>query len=356
MSFVGHRRSVSSDADMAGPPGSDSSAIGGIQSDVDDGDERAYTVEVAENATFAKAKVTSIAGIVDTNVPGVVGPSARLQNSCGKIKKADIKLSDIPDAIRPQFKTHFTPSLLEFVGRLGGWDDPTTDDVIAIWNDTFTDYAVSTSDPRDNQLVLVIQKLAQDKVDSWRNKLGTAGIAYWKQKFNEKSKDEIIKDVEHYLAGDDRSRIFYYRDIKVNESGETKYKGIFQSPGFSRVIAVHCLATAMNGQIGPLDFAADDRDSWPAGAITLSCHALKRGLNYFRTGKLVIPAAPTGNFSRSNWADRVDFSEGAPKLIPSTSAIAAVVNKLKAEHWNKIITAARAAAIQRDDAPCGRRY
>ncbi|KAF7354464.1 hypothetical protein MVEN_01135600 [Mycena venus] len=260
ISFVSNRRSASSDVDMAGLPGSDSSAIGGIPSDVDIhcGGDR-------------ECDIRSSQGIADTIAPGLVGPSARLQNPSGKIKKADIKLSDIPDPIRLQFKTKFTPPLLEFVGRLDGWDDPTTNDVIAIWNDTFTDYAVSTSDPRDHQLVLIIQNLAQDKIDGWRNKLGAAG--------------EIIEDVENYLAGDDRSRVFYYRDVK----------GIFQNLGFSRVLAVHCLATAMVGQVGPLDL----------------------------------------------------------KLIPRTSAITAVVKKLKAEHWSKIIAAARAVAVQRDDAPAG---
>ncbi|KAF7372688.1 hypothetical protein MVEN_00132200 [Mycena venus] len=167
------------------PPGSDSSAIGGIQSDVDDGDERDYTVEVTENAMFARAKVTSIAGIVETDAPGLVASSAR-RHGGDKIKKADIKLTDIPDEIRSQFKTRFTPPLLSFVGTIRGWEDASTSDVIQIWNDVFPDYAVSTEDPRDNQLVLVnvITKLAQDKVDGWRNKLGTAGVAVWNRAGN----------------------------------------------------------------------------------------------------------------------------------------------------------------------------
>ncbi|KAF8145897.1 hypothetical protein K438DRAFT_1991361 [Mycena galopus ATCC 62051] len=152
MSFISHRRSVSSDADvdMAGPPGSDASAIGGIQSDVDDGDEHEYTVEVTKNAMLS----TPIAGIVETNGTGLVAPSTRLQ-SAGKIKKTDIKLSDIPDDIRPSLSRLTLPLRC----------------------------STSASDACDNRLVLVIQKLAQDKVDSWRNKLGTAGVNHWKQEF-----------------------------------------------------------------------------------------------------------------------------------------------------------------------------
>ncbi|KAF8214316.1 hypothetical protein K438DRAFT_2009303 [Mycena galopus ATCC 62051] len=85
-----------------------SGAISGIQSDVNDRDERDYTVEVNENAMF---KVTSIGRVVETNAPGFVAPSACRQG-CNKIKKANIKLTDIPDEIRSQFRTQFTPPLL----------------------------------------------------------------------------------------------------------------------------------------------------------------------------------------------------------------------------------------------------
>ncbi|KAF7328113.1 hypothetical protein MVEN_02568200 [Mycena venus] len=229
-----------------------------------------------------------------------------------------------------------------------GWEDPSIDDVIQIWNDVFPDYAVSTEDPRDNQLVLVITKLAQDKVDGWRNKLGTAGVAVWKQQFLGMSKEKIIEEVEGYLAGSDRSRVFNYRDVERDDTtGNIKYKGMFQNPAFSRLVGIHCLATTVDGQLGPLAFDPNDPSTCPEGAVTL----LKRGLNYFRTGELVIPPGSNGKFSKTNWADRVDFSEGVRKVIPSTSTIAAVVGKLKPAHWTKIIPAAQAAALQRDDTP-----
>ncbi|KAF7366122.1 hypothetical protein MVEN_00489000 [Mycena venus] len=342
MSFISHRRAASSDADV--PPGSDSSVMGGIQSDANDGDERDYAVKVTENAVFARAKVTSIAGIVETNAPGLVAPSARRQG-CDKIKKADIKLTDIPDEIRSQFKTRFTPPLLSFVGTIHRWEDPSIDDVIQIWSDVFPDYAVSTEDPHDNQLVLVITKLAQDKVDGWRNKLGTAGVAVWKQKFLGMSKEKIVKEVEGYLAGSDRSRVFYYCDVERDDTtGNIKYKGMFQNPAFSRLIGIHCLATTVDGELSPLAFDPNNPSTYPEGA-------LKRGLNYFRTGELVIPPGSNGKFSKTNWADRVDFSEGVRKVIPSTSTIAAVIGKLKPAHWTKIIAAAQAATLQRDDTP-----
>jgi hypothetical protein len=73
-------------------------------------------------------------------------------------------------------------------------------------------------------------------------------------------------------------------------------------------------------------------------------------LNYHRTGELNIPKAPLGNFSKNNWADHDDYSQGVRIVVPSTSAITAVVNKLEPARWDKIITAAQAAAVTRDAA------
>jgi hypothetical protein len=66
---------------------------------------------------------------------------------------------------------------------------------------------------------------AQDKVDGWRNRLGTAGVSVWKELFKNVPKEKIIKDVEFYLDGTDRSRVFYYRSVEQDEeTGEVKRK------------------------------------------------------------------------------------------------------------------------------------
>ncbi|KAJ6618081.1 hypothetical protein B0H10DRAFT_2434139 [Mycena sp. CBHHK59/15] len=303
MSFLSHRRSASSDVDM--PPGSDSSGLWGIASDADDGDEAAYAAAETD-AKVARAKVTSIAGIVETDAPGLVGPSARRNRTSSTLRKADVKLTDIPDAIRPQFRTKFTPALLEYTGSIQGWNDPTAVEVVTIWNSVFPDHAVSVEKREDRDLVLVITKLAQDKIDGWRNRIGATGVTVWKTVFKGKSKQEVIADVEWYLSGSDRSRVFYYRDvIEDEETGKTKLMGLFQSFVFSHVFTVHCNATATDGHLGPLGYPM----TVPEGALTLTCHAIKRGLNYHRTGQLVIPEGSLGQFSKTNWADHMDFSE-----------------------------------------------
>ncbi|KAJ6562954.1 hypothetical protein B0H10DRAFT_2239759 [Mycena sp. CBHHK59/15] len=167
---------------------------------------------------------------------------------------------------------------------------PTAVEVVTIWNSVFPDHAVSVEEREDRDLVLVITKL--DKIDGWRNRIGAAGVTVWKTVFKGKSKQEVIADVEWYLSGSDRSRVFYYCDvIDDEETGKTKLM-------------------------------------------------IKQGLNYHRTGQLVIPEGSLGQFSKTNWADHMDFSEGVQKVVASTSAITAVVKKLKESQWDKIITAA----------------
>ncbi|KAJ6546605.1 hypothetical protein B0H10DRAFT_2243536 [Mycena sp. CBHHK59/15] len=147
----------------------------------------------------------------------------RRNRTSSTLRKADVKLTDIPDAIRPQFRTKFTPALLEYTGSIQGWNDPTAVEVVTIWNSVFTDHAVSVEKREDRDLVLVITKLAQDKIDGWRNRIGAAGVTVWKTVFKGKSKQEVIADVEWYLSGSDRSRVFYYRDvIEDEETGKTK--------------------------------------------------------------------------------------------------------------------------------------
>lgn len=59
MSFMSHRRAASSDVDMAGGPAdSDSSVMGGLTSDVDDGEEKVDAQESKETVREAREKVS----------------------------------------------------------------------------------------------------------------------------------------------------------------------------------------------------------------------------------------------------------------------------------------------------------
>ncbi|KAJ6613368.1 hypothetical protein B0H10DRAFT_238512 [Mycena sp. CBHHK59/15] len=129
--------------------------------------------------------------------------------------------------------------------------------------------------------------------------------------------EDIADIVAFYLKGDDRNRVFYYREYAEDlETGEVNPKGIFQNFVISRVLAVHCNATTLKNSLGPTGFDACISSTRPTGALVLSIQAIKRALNYWKTGELVIPPAPLGNFSKSNWGDHVEFSEGVKKTVP----------------------------------------
>ncbi|KAJ6607236.1 hypothetical protein B0H10DRAFT_2195045 [Mycena sp. CBHHK59/15] len=335
-----------------GPPGSDSSVMGGIPSDADDGEERAWAESSTDKAKEARAQATSFAGIIDTDAPGLVQLSSRRRTE-PRIKKANITLSDLPEPLRRRFKAEFTPVLIEHAGTLNAWENPSTVDIIELWNSVFPEYKVDVATDHIN--VLVIAKLSESKLDSWRHKLAAAAIMALKIAFladNITSHEDIADIVAFYLKGDDRNRVFYYREYAEDpETGEVNPKGIFQSFVISRVLAVHCNATTLKNSLGPTGFDACISSTRPTGALVLSIQAIKRALNYWKTGELVIPPAPLGNFSKSNWGDHVEFSEGVKKTVPSTSSLAVVVAKLDVRKWNKIIAAAREAVAIRDDVP-----
>ncbi|KAJ7856168.1 hypothetical protein B0H13DRAFT_1902771 [Mycena leptocephala] len=322
-----------SDGDII-PPGSYSSAIGGIPSDVDGGDEGAYAATNTEIVKLARAKVISIAA---SSRPMLLVSLA-------------LRRISIQDQIHA--------AAAAVVGNLKGWSDPSAEDVVENWNCTFQDNAVSKRDPRDNELVVVITKLVRVRFlsvgkfahslvhlgpgqgDGWRNKLGVAGISSCQAVFKGKFKEQIVDDVKFYLEGTDRSRVFYYWEIVEDpETGGVKHKGMFQSSVFSKVLAVHCNGTAMGDKLGPLGFSPSDPTTTPDGALTIACHAASPSF-----GNL-------GKFSKTNWADHLDFTEAVQKLVPSTSAIAPVVKKLSLAQWSKIIVAAQAAAVGKNDIP-----
>ncbi|KAJ6563404.1 hypothetical protein DFH09DRAFT_1477300 [Mycena vulgaris] len=353
MSVDARGRSQSAGSGMGGygPPGSDSSALGGLESEQDDGYEKDWAT--GDKAKAARVKVTSFAGIVDTNAPGLVPLRRANADGSARLKKAQITLAHIPSEIRKQFRTDFTPTLLQYVGTLTAWTEPTASNVTIIWNRVFPTHPVVLDDPADELLLTIILKLAEDRLYTWRHNLADVVIevllATWKAM--KLSDAEIANTVDYYLEGDsDRSRVFYYLSYEDPESGEPSPKGIFQGYVFSRVMAVHIAATA-GSRLADLRFDAGNTATYPRGVVTLVVQAIKRGLNYMKSGKLVIPPRPLGTFSKSNWGDHSEFREGQIVPIPSTSAIAAVVNKLSAKQWAKIVAAATVASTVKSVQP-----
>ena len=49
-----------------------------------------------------------------------------------QLLKKEISLEHLPADIRKQFRTHFTPELLRYVGIRRAWTDPTNEEIIEI--------------------------------------------------------------------------------------------------------------------------------------------------------------------------------------------------------------------------------
>ncbi|KAJ7773766.1 hypothetical protein B0H14DRAFT_2632146 [Mycena olivaceomarginata] len=86
---------------------------------------------------------------------------------------------------------------------------------------------------------------------------------------------------------------------------------------------------------------------FPETPLVYSIQAGKRAHFYSETGKLIVPSHRLGEFSRANWGDKVDFREGRPVYVNTTSGLVAIVRKLedKPQLWRKIIKAAVDASL-----------
>ena len=60
----------------------------------------------------------------------------------------------------------------------------------------------------------------------------------------------------------------------------------------------------------------------------------------WKTGELVIPVRPLGDYSKSNWGDKFEVREGLQVHVKTTSTILKLVNKLKPKQWEKILNSA----------------
>ncbi|KAJ7206357.1 hypothetical protein GGX14DRAFT_397163 [Mycena pura] len=343
--------------------GSDSSILGGIPSDDDTGDERGFMVAQMGKAKEVRKQAASIAGIVDTNEPTLVAPKLRPNV---RLHKAKITKQDLPDRHRVFFTHKYAPRLLALQGTRDAWEKLDQVDFIALWNSLSDELQIDTQQEPD--LALIVVKLvrgsspfidsantisqSEDKIDSWRHNFATSAVKAWTAVFADKTKHEVIDDVEYFLRGGDTGRVFYYREC-INEEGSEgiMYKGLFQSYVCARTLAVHINATSVTDDTAPIGFNETLSSTYPIGALTLSIQALKRVLNHSQSGKIDIPKGALGNFSKNNWGDRIDHVNGVRVLVPTTSKITAVVKKLKPEQWRKIIAAARASAVIRDEAP-----
>ncbi|KAJ6598501.1 hypothetical protein B0H10DRAFT_2324390 [Mycena sp. CBHHK59/15] len=220
-----------------------------------------------------------------------------------------------PQEIRTLFHTKFKTRLIQDVGTLPAWHGlDNWEDVADIWDNVFPVHVLA----KNPDLQIVVQKLAEDKLDSWHHKFATAAVEALSSCFNLwklETAEEPVETVKWLLQGTENSCVFYYWSYHDElEDGVAEDAGIFQSYLIANTLATHYKAI-----YGP---------------------HVKQALNYSKTGKLVIPPQRLGEFSKTNWGDKTEFYRGLQVTITTMSALVALVNRLTAKQWTRIIATA----------------
>ncbi|KAF8170470.1 hypothetical protein K438DRAFT_1853992 [Mycena galopus ATCC 62051] len=217
---------------------------------------------------------------------------------------------------------------------MDGWEE-----VADIWDPLFPDYELAANEG----LRPIVYKLAEDKINAWRNKFSTTATDVLEEIFNEEdahTPDARADVVARLLEGNDTNRAFYYRDY-ADTDGNVIQKGLFQGKLITRGLAAHY------GFIRSPTMPVEDPETteFPETPLVHSIQAGKRALFYNETGKYIVPPHRLGEFSRANWGDKVDFREGRPIHVNTTSGLIAIVRKVKDNLWRKIIKAAVEASL-----------
>ncbi|KAJ7646300.1 hypothetical protein DFH06DRAFT_1332687 [Mycena polygramma] len=353
----------------APPPGSEyqdsSEGMGGVDSDKDSGDEKQWASSHGQQKVGRRlgaarqldnlSQITALAGIVDTDAPGLV-PLRRAKP--GGLTKKQIKHAHLPEPVRNHFNTKFKPVLIRWAAGLPPWDDTiqSWEDIAGIWRKVFPDYALE--DEEDLQPVAV--KLSEDKLNTWRHNFGTVAttsLGDALDDWNLTTLEDRAQMVESLLEkADDGTRVFYWRQYheeaarpegdEADDEAEAPElvvnpKGLFGNHLIIDGLASHFKAAYPRG----LTSSKDLRDEpVPAGPLVYSIQAAHRALNCFKTGKLVVPAQRLGEFSKTNWADRSLVLGGESIPVRTTSELLDFIKDLKDKQWVRILDAAIAAS------------
>ncbi|KAJ7837315.1 hypothetical protein B0H13DRAFT_2677899 [Mycena leptocephala] len=320
-----------------------SEGLGGIGSDIDDGDEAGWARERDKEKVGRGlgnlSKINSLAGIVDTDAPGLV--PLRSAKSKDKIKKSDIRLRDLPSELQADFGKLFTPALIRYVSLLPPWQNVDWEEVAEIWDGLFPDEELA----KDLNLRTIVVKLADDKITAYRNSFSSTEVKALDELYAQeeaKTPEARADVVACLLEGNDTNRAFYYREY-ADKEGNVIQKGLFQSHLITRGLASHY--AAIRSPTAPVE--DPETTEFPETPLVYTIQAAKRALNYSVTGELVVPGQRLGEFSKANWGDKVEFREGRPITVNTTSSLVTVVRKLENKPllWRKIIKAAIEASL-----------
>ncbi|KAJ7880207.1 hypothetical protein B0H13DRAFT_1891845 [Mycena leptocephala] len=300
------------------------------------------------------SKIDSLAGIVDTDAPGLV--PLRSAKSGKKIKRSEIRLRDLPSELQGYFGKLFTPELIRYVARLRPWQIVEPEEVAEIWDPLFPENELAL----DVDLQTKVLKLADDRITSYHHMFSTTELKALDEVYanqGAKTPEARANAVECLLEGDDKCRAFYYWDY-ADKEGNVILKGLFsRSPHHSRA---RCPLRSPNT---PIEYP--DTTEFPETPLVYTIQAVhmlscpfssswdaevcqaKRALNYNETGEYLVPPNRLGDFPKANWDDKMEYREGKSVMVNTTSGLVAIVRKLeeKPDLCRKIVKAAIEAAL-----------
>ncbi|KAK7061198.1 hypothetical protein R3P38DRAFT_3250585 [Favolaschia claudopus] len=377
---------LSSDGEVVIPPASEyndsSDAPAGIDSDADDGSEGEWAAGVqgeeesgkkkAASAQLKSEKFRAIAGVVDTESPGYVPR----RTNAKPLKKSDITFAHLPHDIRSSFNSKYKPGLLQWAAVRDPWVNVESwEDVAAIWSQAFPQYPLE----KNPELGLVVVKLSQGKVMTWRHDFAVAAEGSLESLFKAWELDtteERASAVDWLLQRhSSKTRVFHYRqyyDVEVGDDNDVGdgaegvdggggEEGMGDSPQAAKgkkdpvpnpkglcagsliidALASHFKSAYPPGRTTLVSSAQlPTSEARPVTALVHSIQAANRALNYSRTGKLVTPSSRDGEFSRALWGDRHVVQDGVTFELKSTSNVVKLVNSLTDKQWTKILDAA----------------
>ncbi|KAJ7059980.1 hypothetical protein C8F01DRAFT_1294228 [Mycena amicta] len=344
-------RSVSSGADGY-ERDEDGNGFGGIDSDPDDTGER----EAAQTSTTggkAARRNTTFATVVETVVPGVVVPSARhipaaQRGACAR-RRTNHTLETLPAPIREALTKDVFPHAIEshFSQNDNPWNEISQQQVFELYTEVTTQ---EHAGEEDAPVQKTMHHQVVQKFHAFRNKMASAAVEVGAVLINaladkhDLTRSQVVDDLLEIVDPEMEISQFCFREVEFDADGGCYPRGLFQSEGVLYVFAVFCTFTKRYGALGPIFFKPNDRSTWPRAALVLAVQALKRVLNYSRSGNLVLTKSSTTDFSKANWDDHYEYPEGVRTAVASTSSIAAAVEQLTEAHWERIIKAAQVIA------------
>ncbi|KAJ7489785.1 hypothetical protein B0H11DRAFT_2229813 [Mycena galericulata] len=264
--------------------------------------------------------------------------------------ETNITLSHLPPDTRSQFNSHFKPSLLQWAGTLPAWEGiESWEDIAELWNKHFSKHPLGNN--KDLQVVVV--KLAEAKINTWRHTFASAAIASLEQLLDAwglEDAHERGETVKWLLEKQDNgSRVFWYRKFYADpvegadpeDELEVNPVGLFGGHLIIDALASHYKSAYPGGLANAV--VLPKGYTTPVGPLVYAIQASQRALNYYKSGKLTIPSQRLGEFSKTNWGDRSTTRNSELIPVNTTSELLAYIKELTDRQWTRIVEAAIAA-------------